>query len=86
MSIDKFKPDAFRGDPRDEYVIAFTAAMTKCGRLNAALQTVSAFVKCEMPVWSAQQTLAQLTLAINHIPHRRRNSKPKLTTIDGGKK
>lgn len=78
--------EKFTGDPRDNYVIRFRAAMAKCGRYLAADQTVSAFVRAGMPLYQAQQTLAQLTLAIEHIPQPRRNTQVKLTVVKGDKK
>lgn len=78
--------DPFTGDPRNPHVISFKAAMSKCGRHLAATNTISAFVRAGMSPWQAEQTLAQLTLAINNIPQPRRRGKVKLEIIKGDRK
>jgi hypothetical protein len=75
--------EPFCGDTRDPYVAQFIEAMGK-QRQSYALQIISMFVKAKSPPWLAEQCLAQLTLAINHVPPRTPNG-TKLGVIKGGK-
>lgn len=73
----------FTGDISDPYVSRFLDAMGT-QRRSYALQVVSVFVRAGSPPWMAQQCLAQLTKAIEHIPPRARNG-ARLEIIEGDK-
>lgn len=74
----------FTGDPKDPYVARFLEVMGP-QRQSYAFQIISLFVRAEAPPWLAEQCLAQLTQAINHIPPRTPHG-VKLGVIEGDKK
>jgi hypothetical protein len=75
--------EPFRGDTKDPFVARFIEAMGK-HRQSYALQVISMFVRAEAPPWLAEQCLAQLTQAINHVPPRMPHG-VKLGVVPGGK-
>lgn len=79
------KPGPFTGDTKNAYVSAFLDTMKRLNQFNTGLQIVSFMVKAGAPPWLAEQTLANLTKAINHVPARARHG-TRLQVIEGDKR
>lgn len=77
-------PGPFTGDPKNRYVAKFLDDMGKQRRRTTALHVITALVKAKYPIWLAEQTLAELSKAINHTPHKPPRGRPPVLTIISG--
>ncbi len=74
-------PEHFTGHASNPHVKSFMEIMTAQGRERSASHTISIFVRAQIPVWMAEQTLASLTFALKHIPVRRGRGKASLSIV-----
>ncbi len=74
-------PGPFTGHPNNRYVKAFREIMISRRRVLDADQTISAFVRAKLPPWLAEQTLAGLTLALQHVPAPPRRGTAALSIV-----